>query len=94
MNRIGIKFFENLSYEDFESFQYLLEYDFEYEELIEYIEGEKVILLDIEDDEDREDDLEALTALLLEFDSKEIKYGLYSFSDRWESSELSKIKKV
>ncbi len=91
MDKIGIKFLDNLTYEDFDSFQYLLDYDFEYDDLYEYIEEQKIIELDIEEDEDREEDLEALRVLLAEFDKKELKYALYSFSDEWVSRELSQL---
>jgi hypothetical protein len=91
MNKIGIKFLDNLEYEEFESFQYLLDYDFEYDDMLKHIEEQKVISLDIEEDEDRVEDLEALHALLAEFDRKEIEYVLYSFSEQWELKELSEI---
>ena len=91
MDKIGIKFLNMLTYEDFESFQYLLDYDFDYDNLHEYVEAEKVIELDIEEDEDREEDLEALAVLLSEFDRKEIGYELYNFSEKWELKELSEL---
>jgi hypothetical protein len=91
MDKIGIKFLDNLEYEEFESFQYLLDYDFEYDDMLKHIEEQKVIALDIEEDEDRVEDLEALHALLSEFDRKEIEYVLYSFSEQWELKELSEI---
>jgi hypothetical protein len=91
MDKIGIKFLDNLTYEDFESFQYLLDYDFEYDDLCEHIKEQKTIELDIEEDEDRAEDLEALAVLLAEFDRKAIKYELHSFSDKWEVKELSQL---
>jgi hypothetical protein len=91
MDKIGIKILDNLSYEEFESFQYLLDYDFEYDNMLEHIEEHKVISLDIEEDEDRIEDLEALHALLAEFDRKEIKYELYSFLDKWKTKELLEL---
>jgi hypothetical protein len=91
MDKIGIKILDTLSYEDFESFQYLLDYDFDYEDMMEYIENQKVIELDIEEDEDRAEDLEALAVLLADFDTKKIKYELYSFSDEWRYKKLSEI---
>ena len=91
MDKIGIKFLNMLSYEDFESFQYLLDYGFEYDDLNEYVEEQKIIELDIEEDEDREEDLEALSVLLDEFDSKEIKYELYSLAEEWELKNLAQI---
>jgi hypothetical protein len=91
MDKIGIKILDNLSYEEFESFQYFLDYDFEYSDMIEYIEKEKVIELDIEEDEDRDEDIEALKILLNEFNSREIKYEIYSYSNEWRSKTLSEI---
>ncbi len=91
MDKIGIKFLNMFSYEDFESFQYLLDYDFEYDDLNEYVDEQKIIELDIEEDEDREEDLEALKVLLAEFDSKEIKYELYSLAEEWELKTLAQI---
>jgi len=91
MDKIGIKFLDILTYEDFESFQYLLYYDFEYDDMVKHIEEKKVIELDIEEDEDRDEDLEALAALLAEFDRKELKYDLYSFSDKWVAKELIQL---
>ena len=91
MDKIGIKFLDILTYEDFESFQYFLDYDFEYDDMVKHIEEKKVIELDIEEDEDRIEDLEALHALLAEFDRKELKYELYSLLDKWESKDLSEL---
>jgi len=91
MDKIGIKILENIDYEQFESFQYLLDYDFEYEDMISAIEEQKIIELDIEEDEDREEDLEALKVLLAEFDAKELEYELYSLSQEWEPKELSQL---
>lgn len=77
-NKIGIKFLEKISYEQYESFAYLLQYDFEYEDLEEYVKEQKIIELDIDiDDEDREDDLEVLSVLLAGFDRDEVKYEMY-----------------
>ena len=59
--------------------------------MMEYIENQKVIELDIEEDEDRAEDLEALAVLLADFDTKKIKYELYSFSDEWRYKKLSEI---
>jgi len=91
MNKIGIKILENIDYEQFESFEYLLDYDFEYDDMITSIEEQKVITLDIEEDEDREEDLEALKILLVELDRQELKYELYSFANEWEKKELGQL---
>lgn len=89
MDKIGIKILENIDYEQFENFQYLLDYDFEHEDMISAIEEQKIIELDIEEDEDREEDLEALKELLLKLDNEELKYELYSFSKVWEKKEFN-----
>ncbi len=91
MDKIGIKILKNMTYEQFESFQYLLDYDSEYEDMISFIEEQKIIELDIEEDEDREEDLEALKELLAEFDTQELKYELYSFSEEWKKKELGSL---
>jgi hypothetical protein len=90
MNKIGIKFLENMSYEQFESFGYLFPFDFEYEDMEKHVEEEKVIELDIEEDEDRKEDLEVLNALLAGLDSA-LNYELYSFDKEWEQKELSEL---
>ena len=91
MNKIGIKILENMSYEQFESFGYLLEFDFEYEDMERYVEEEKIIELDIEEDEDREEDLEVLQTLLAEFDRDGLTYELYSFEKEWEKKTFSEL---
>ena len=91
MDKIGIKILENMDYEQFESFEYLLDYDFEYEDMLNCIEEQKVIELDIEEDEDREEDLEALAVLLAEFDRQELKYEIYTLCEKWELKTLAKI---
>ena len=91
MDKIGIKILSNLSYEQFERFEYLVDYDFEYDDMMESIEEQKVIAFDIEEDEDREEDLEALKELLEELDREEIKYKLYAFCEKWELKNLNQI---
>ena len=93
MKRIGIKFLENLEYEQFESFQYLLEFDFEYDDLVDCIIDKKVIELDIDDDEeeDRAEDIEVLTELLKAFDLKETKYEMFVFENEWKIEDLKNI---
>jgi len=94
MNKIGIKILKSLDYEAFESFQYLLDYDFDYDMLEEYIKDEKIIELDIDDDEkeDREEDIEALLAILGAFDREKIAYELYMFEKNWERIELGQVR--
>jgi len=91
MKKIGIKFFENLEYEQFESCQYLLDFDFEYDDLEEYIENAKVIALDIEEDEDRAEDFEVLEELLTSFDEQGVKYELFVFENEWKKEDLKNI---
>ena len=93
MKKIGIKFLENLEYEQFESFQYLFEFDFEYDDLVDHIVDKKVIELDIDDDEaeDRAEDIEVLTELLKAFDEKETKYELCVLEDEWKTEDLKNI---
>ena len=92
MNKIGIKITNALNYEQFESFQYLLEYDFEYEDMEEHIENKKIVELDIDDEkEDRAEDIEALHSLLLVFDRDEIDYELYILKEEWMAIELNEI---
>ena len=93
MKKIGIKLLRALSYEEFESFQYLLDYDFEYEDIEENVTHNNIIELDIEDDdeEDRVEDIEALNALLSGFDKDEVSYELYRLDKEWERVEIAQI---
>ena len=93
MKKIGIKLLRELSYEEFESFQYLLDYDFEYEDIEENVNTSSIIELDIEDDdeEDRAEDIEALMALLLGFDMSKVGYELYKLDKEWEKVEVSEV---
>ncbi len=90
MNKIGIKILDQIDYEQFESIQYLLDYDFDYDDMERSIEEQKVIELDIEE-EDRDEDLEVLYELLAEFDNDGLKYELYLFDVEWEKRELTQI---
>ena len=92
MQKIGIKFLENLEYEQFESFQYLLDFDFEYDDLADSVVNKKVIELDIDEDaEDRVEDLEVLAELLKEFDEQGTNYELYVLETEWKREELANI---
>jgi len=93
MKKIGIKLLRELSYEEFESFQYLLDYDFEYENIEENVRTNSIIELDIEDDdeEDRVEDIEALTALLRGFDMSKVGYELYMLDEAWQKVELPQV---
>ena len=93
MKKIGIKILKTLSYEEFESLQYLLDYEMDYDDLDCYIEDREIVALDIEDEDldDRAEDIEVLHALLVEFDRLEIPYELYLFEKEWQSVEISQL---
>jgi len=93
IKKIGIQFLTKLSYEEFESFQYLLDYDFEYEEVETYTIENKIIELDIDEDseEDRVEDLDVLEALTIAFDEKGVKYSLYILRKDWEKVNISTL---
>ena len=91
MNKIGIKFEKLLDYERFEPLQYWLDYDFEYEDLEAYVEEKKIIELELEEDEDRVEDIEMLQAFLEKFEKDEIAYELFVMNEDWEKKELKSI---
>ena len=91
MKKVGIKFLQNIEYEPFESFQYLLDYDFDYFDLEEYVDKGEILELKLEDEEDRADDIEVLNELLEEFDKQDIKYELFVFEDEWKREDLKNI---
>ena len=91
MEKIGIKFDKKLDYERFEPLQYWLNHEFEYEDLDEYLEEGKVIELELEEDEDRREDIEMLEAFLEKFDNDKIVYELFTMNDEWERKELHTI---
>ena len=93
MRKVGIKFLQYIDYEPFESFQYLLDYDFDYFDLEASVEKGEVLELDLEEDdeEDRADDIEVLNEFLGEFDKQGIKYELFVFDDEWRMEELKNI---
>ena len=91
MNKIGIKFEKVLDYEHFEPLQYWLDESFEYEDLDVYLGEKKVIELELEEDEDREEDIEMLQAFLAKFDKNEIAYQLFLMKDEWKEEKVSNI---
>ena len=93
MKKVGITFLQNIEYEAFESFQYLLNYDFDYFDLEESVEKGEILELDLEDEEeeDRADDIEVLNEFLGEFDKQGIKYELFVFDEEWRKEELKNI---
>jgi len=93
MKKVGIKILSMMNYEQFESFQYLLHYDFEYDNLVEHIESQKLIELDIDDDdkEDREEDIEVLQTFLEAFDKNNLEYELYSFEKTWNTLTVNEL---
>lgn len=91
MDKIGLKLFKHLDYDEFEPLQYWLDYDFEYDNLIEAVDNGEVIELDLEDDEDREEDIKMLQTFLERFKQEEIAFELFIISNNLEQIELSKI---
>ena len=93
MKKVGIKFLQNIEYESFESFQYLLDYDFDYFDLEEVVEKGEILDLDLEDEdeEDRAEDIDVLNELLGEFDKQGIVYELFVFNGEWKKEELKNI---
>jgi hypothetical protein len=91
MKKIGIKFKNVWDYEGYESFWHWLDYDFEYEDLIAAISDNRVIELDIEEDEDREEDILMLKDFLKQFDDAGIAYEMFVMNDDWEKIALNEI---
>ena len=93
MKKVGIRFLHHIEYEPFESFQYLLDYDFDYFDLEEAIEKGEILELDLEeeDKEDRAEDIEVLNRLLEEFDKEDIRYELFVFDGEWRREDLKNI---
>ncbi len=92
MKKVGIRFLHHIEYEPFESFQYLLDYDFDYFDLEEAIEKGEILELDLEEDkEDRAEDIEVLNELLKEFDKQGIEYELFVFDNGWRREDLKNI---
>ncbi len=93
MKKVGIKFLQDIEYELFEPFLYLLDYDFDYFDLEEYVEKGEILELDLEDEdkEDRAEDIEVLNELLKEFDKQGIEYETFVFEDEWKKEELTNI---
>jgi len=88
MDKIGLKLFKPLEYEIFESLQYWLDYDFEYDDLTEAIENQKIITLDLEEDEDREEDIQMLQVFLTHVQEKNITFELFNLNTDLEQIEL------
>lgn len=91
MTKIGLKLFTMVEYEMFESLQYWLDYDFEYDDLIESIENKQVIELDLEEDEDREEDIEMLQAFLKRLETNKIEFKIYIKREDWLEEEVTNI---
>jgi len=91
MKKIGIKFEKVWDYDAYESFWHWLDYDFEYEDLIAAITDNRVIELDIEEDEDRAEDILMLKAFLKQFDDDGIGYEMFVKSDNWEKIAFNEI---
>jgi len=91
MDKVGLKFFKELDYDLFESLQYWLDYDFEYDDLLKSLEKKAVIELDLEEDEDREEDIEMLQTFLERFEALEIPYKLFVKRGDWVTIKLEEI---
>ncbi len=93
MDKVGIKFHKLIDYEYYEPLQYWLDYDFEYEDLEEYIEQNKIIELELEEDEDREEDIEMLQTFLEKLAHEKIAYKLFRLNNtkEWEETKLKQI---
>ncbi len=91
MKKIGIKFEKVLNYERFEPFQYWLSAEFEYEDLEKHIKQAEIIELELEEDEDREEDIEMLKVFLEKFDKDEIAYELFVMNDKWNKTKIVNI---
>jgi len=91
MKKIGIKFEKLLDYERYEPLQHWLDFDFEYEDLEAFVTENRVIELELEEDEDREEDILMLKAFLSQFDNDEIAYEIFEMNDDWEKIALNAI---
>jgi len=93
MQTLGIKFLDKLSYETFERWQYLLDYEMDYDDLNEAIEEGKIITLDMEDQDPEEwqDDIAMLKMLLSILEQEAIGYALYHLEESWQPMAISKI---
>lgn len=91
MDKIGLKLFKPLDYEIFEPLQYWLDYDFEYDDLIEAIESDTVIELDLEEDEDRKEDIKMLQTFLTGFKDQNIAFELFNISSDLKQVALKNL---
>ena len=91
MKKIGIKFEKLLDYERYEPLEHWLDFDFEYEDLEASVAENRVIELELEEDEDRKEDILMLKAFLSQFDKDEIAYEIFVMNDDWEKIALNAI---
>jgi len=91
MRKIGIKFEKVLDYERYEPLQHWLDFDFEYEDLEAYVTENRVIELELEEDEDREEDILMLKAFLNQFENDEVAYEIFVMNNDWEKIALNAI---
>ena len=89
MNKIGLKITDkSVSYETFETLGYLLEYEFEYEDMIESVKLNQIIKLDMDETED----IEVLNSLLLEVAHMKVGYKLYHLLDeKWIEIQIENL---
>ena len=55
------------------------------------LKKKKIIELELEEDEDRVEDIEMLQAFLEKFEKDEIAYELFVMNEDWEKKELKSI---
>ena len=93
MKKVGIKFLQPLSYEQFESFQYLFEFEFDFDDMDDAIKDGQIIPLDMDDDDEEDylEDLEVLHVVLIQFEREEIAYELYLWEREWRGCQLAEL---
>ena len=91
MNKIGIKILSNLDFDQFEALEYWLDFDFEYDDMVNFIAEQKIITLDMEEDEDREEDVAMLQKFLTDFATEKVEYETFTFNEEWEKVELENL---
>ena len=91
MNKIGIKILSNLDFDQFEALEYWLDFDFEYDDMVNFIAEQKIITLDMEEDEDREEDVAMLQKFLTDFANEKVEYETFTLNEEWEKVELENL---
>ncbi|CAA6826857.1 MAG: Unknown protein [uncultured Sulfurovum sp.] len=91
MDKVGLKLSKVIDYDLFEPLQYWLDYEVEYEDILGYIQSDEVIELELEEDENRVEDLEMLGIFLEKFTQSEICYEVFVMNKEWEKTEFVSI---